>query len=351
MSSIVLSVILPAVTDSEKLGRFCSSLFSGNTPAELLICGETDSRFFEKLPQEYTEKIVLVNAEDKVQSVSKAIEISSGKFLMFSDESVIFAPDAIEKLIVASRGNSAVCNAGIIQNGECNKTFSESFSLEEAAGKAVHFNYLLSTDIIKNNALSLCGTSTLAIMLFIADYLRYDNCIALHEVLVYSDSKNEYTSDDSISYIEEYAKIFSLTQNDKVSLFFIKAVFSALLTDINTQTFEALKNTVRAFRNSELILAWIRASFGVDVDMLLDEDSYFGDFKVNGMNVYYKEITLPMVPDSVVRNFFSGKYGVDMLKKCIGAWLHYKFYCRKDGKIKILGCKLSRKLLGGDFVG
>ncbi len=351
MSSIVLSVILPAVTDSEKIVRFCSSLFSGNTPAELLICGETDSSFFEKIPQEYTQRIVLVNAEDKVQSVSRAIEISRGNFLMFSDESVIFAPDAIEKMIVASGGNSAVCNAGIISNGECNKAFSESFSLEDAAGKAVYFNCLLSTDIIKNNALSLCGTSALAIMLFIADYLRYDTCNVLHEVLVYSDSVNEYSFDDTITYVEEYSKIFSLTQNDKASLFFIKAVFSALLTDINTQTFEALKNTVRAFRNSELILAWIRASFGVDVDMLLDENSYFGDFKVNGMNVYYKEITLPMVPDSVVRNFFSGKYGVDMLKKCIGAWLHYKFYCRKDGKLKTLGCKLSRKLLGGDFVG
>lgn len=179
----------------------------------------------------------------------------------------------------------------------------------------------------------------------------YDNCNALHEVLVYSDSKNEYTSDDSISYIEEYAKIFSLTQNDKASIFFIKAVFTALLANMNAETFEVLKSTVRAFSDSVIILAWIRASFSVDVDMLLDENSYFGDFKVNGTNVYYKEVTLPMVPDSVVRNFFSGKYGIDMLKKCIGAWLHYKFYCRKDGKIKTLGCKLSRKLLGGDFVG
>ncbi len=351
MSSIVLSVILPAVTDGEKFGRFCSSLFSGNTPAELLLCGVSDSSFFEKIPQEYTERIVIVNAEDKVQSVSRAIEISRGKFLMFSDESVIFAPDAIEKLIVASGGNSAVCNAGIISNGECNKAFPDAFSVEDAASKAVYFNYLLSTDVIKKNELSLCGTSALAIMLFVADYLRYDTCNVLHEVLVYSDSVNEYSFGDTITYVEEYAKIFSLTQNDKASLFFIKAVFSALLTDINTQTFGALKNTVRAFRNSELMLAWIRASFGVDVDMLLDENSYFGDFKVNGMNVYYKEITLPMVPDSVIRNFFSGKYGVDMLKKCIGAWLHYKFYCRKDGKLKTLGCKLSRKLLGGDFVG
>lgn len=351
MSSIVLSVILPAVTDSENFGRFCSSLFSGNTPAELLICGETDSSYFEKLPQEYTEKIVLVSAEDKVQSVNKAIEFSKGKFLMFSDESVIFAPDAIEKLIVASRGNSAACNAGIIHNGECNKAFFESFSLEDTAGKAVYFNYLLSADVIKNNALSLCGSGALSIMLFIADYLRYDSCNVLHEVLVYSDSMNEYSSDDSVPYIEEYAKVFSITQNDKASLFFIKSAFTALLNDINSENFEVLKSAVRAFGESAIILAWIRASFGVDVDMLLDEDSYYGDFKVNGTNVYYKEVILPMVPDSVVRNFFSGKYGVDMLRKCIGAWLHYKFYCRKDGKLKTLGCKLSRKLLGGDFVG
>ncbi len=351
MSSITLSVILPAVTDSEKFGRFCSSFFSGNTSAELLVCGVSDSSFFEKLPQEYAQRIVLVNAENKVQSVSKAIGISRGKFLMFSDESVIFAPDAIEKLIVASGGNAAVCNAGIINNGECNKAFTESFSLEDAASKAVYFNYLLSTDIVKKNSLSLCGTSTLSIMLFIADYLRYDTCNVLHEVLVYSDSVNEYSFDDTLTYVEEYAKIFSITQNDKASLFFIKAVFTALLASINKETFEVLKSTVRAFRDNTLILAWIRASFGVDVDILLDENSYFGDFKVNGMNVYYKEIALPMVPDSVIRNFFSGKYGVDMLKKCIGAWLHYKFYCRKDGKIKSLGCKLSRKLLGGDFVG
>lgn len=348
MSSVNVSIILPEVSSAEKFNRFCSSLFTGNLNIELLVCDNSGEL---NVNNEYSQFVSIVSSDNKTEALNAAINAVKGKFMMFSDENVIFSPDALEKLIVASAGRSAVCNAGIINNGECSQAFTGNFSSEDIGTKPVYFNHLLSCDVVRKNPLVLCGSDTLAIMLFLADYYRYDSFTFLREVLLYSDGDYGFSSDESILYLSQYANAFRLTADTSATVFFVSAVFSALLPAMNENIFSVIKAVVNEFRDDTLLLSWIRSAYGVDTDMLCDENSVYADFKFIGSHIYYREVTLPMVPDAVVRNFYSGKYGIDMLKKCIGAWLHYKFYCRKDGFLKKFGCKLSRKLLGGDFVG
>lgn len=348
MSSINVSVILPAVSSEEKFNRFCSSLFSGSLSVELLVC-DSSGKFNVK--QEYSDFVSIVSSENKTEALNAALNHAKGKFIMFSDVSVIFAPSALEKLIVASAGKSSVCNVGVITDGGCRKAFIENFTTEDAGTQPIYYNHLISADILRNNALALCGSDTMSFMLFLADYYRYDNFTPCKEVLVYCDGKSDLNYEESHVYIPEYANAFRLTANQTATMFFLSAVLSSILPSVNEVSFEVLRRTVCEFGDDKLLMSWIKAAYDIDAQMLCDENVTYADFKFNGSRVHYKEVTLPMVPDTVVRNFYSGKYGIDMLKKCIGAWLHYKFYCQKDGIIKKYGCKLSRKLLGGDFVG
>lgn len=348
MSSVNVSVILPAVSSAEKFNRFCSSLFSGKLSTELLVCDNSGKLIVN---EKYSEFVSTVSSENKTEALNAALGAVKGKFVIIADESVIFAPEALEKLIVASAGSSAVCNAGIISDGKCHKAFIENFESEDAASKPIYFNHLLSADVIRKNQLLFCGSDELSVMLFLADYYRYDDFVPVREVLMYNDEIKRVRVDEALVYLSEYAEAFRLTGNLTATMFFLSAVLSALLPMLNEQLFTVLKDVVNGFGDDRLLMSWIKSAYGIDTKLLCGDSVSFVDFSFNGSEIYYREVSLPIVPDAVVRNFYSGKYGVDMLKKCIGAWLHYKFYCRKDGKLKTLGCKLSRKLLGGDFVG
>ncbi len=343
MSRVNVSVILPEISSQSKFTRFCTSLFASDLSIELIACGELSEAVLAGVSESYADKIKLFPSA----SLSKALEKAEGDFVMFSDVNVTFAPNAIEKMIVASRGKAAVANASLVTDN-AQKLFSENFTLDELASKSVYYNFLLSNDIIKANTLTLCGTDTLSIMLFIADYCRYDIILAVNEVLFYADSELKYYCSQSIAYLSEYANIFKLTANPTATLFFLRAVFSALLPSLNAESFDALKSVTSAFADDYLTLSWLKNTFGVD-SLALANNARFEDFKYNGNGVFYKEVTLPVTPDSVVKNFYFGKFGIDVLKKCIGAWGYYKFYRRKDDFIKKFGCKLFKKLLGGDF--
>ena len=348
MSSIYVSVIIPAVSSSEKFNRFCSSLFSADISTEILICDNPEKL---NINDAYSAFVSTVSSENRTEALNAALNAARGKFVIIADESVIFAPGALEKLIVASEGNSASCNVGVISDGECHKAFTENFEAEDAASKPVCYNHLLSVDVIRKNQLLFCGSDELAVMLFLADYYRYDDFVPVREVLIYSDEIKSVRIDEAIIYLPEYANALRLTGNLTATMFFLSTVLSAILPSMNEELFAVLKKVVNEFKDDKLLMSWIRSAYGIDTNMLCDENSTFAEFRFNGSEIYYKEVSLPMVPEAVVRNFYSGKYGIDMLKKCIGAWLHYKFYCRKDGFLKRFGCKLSRKLLGGDFVG
>lgn len=351
MSSINVSVILPSVSDSAKLNRFCTTLFSGKLSIELIVCSEADNAVFGDISQEYVNYIRVVNSAIKVDALKNALEASQGKFIIISDENVIFAPNSIEKMIVASSGKMSVCNAAIVSGEESRKLFADKFTITEASQNPVAYNFLLSGESVRKNKIYPCGTDNLSLMLFIADCLRYEQCFVINEVLMYSDSSQEVSFSEAVGYLSEYAEIFAKTGNDVVSMFFINSIYSLLLNNLNSETYEYLKSVLIPFKDNDLIIQCIRFAFRIDTDMLCDENSDYGDFEYNGENVFYKEVTLPFLPDNAIRNFYSGKFGIDVLKKCVGAWLYYKFYRRKDDFIKKVGCKLSCRLLGGDFVG
>ncbi len=349
MSAVNVSIILPSVSDKSKFARFCSSLFASELNIELLVCEAVDDEMISSLSEAYAEKIKIINAIDRTQAVSTALNIAQGKFLMFSDVSVTFAPSAVERLIVASRGRAAAANVGLVSGTECNKAFRDGFSFDELSSCAVYFNHLISADVIKANSIGICSGDSLSLMLFLADYYRYDSCNTVNEVLIYSDIQAKYSSNESLVYLNQYANIFKVTGNTAATLFFTRAVFSALLPELNAESFEALKSVTAEFADDYLLLSWIKSTFDIDSFALTDAAAHYEAFKYNGTNVYYKEITLPVTSDRVVKNFYFGKFGIDVLKKCIGAWGYYKFYRRKDDFIKKFGCKLFKKLLGGDF--
>lgn len=349
MSLVNVSIILPTVSDKSKFARFCASLFTSQLNIEILVCQNLGQEVLSQISTDYADKIKIFTLEDKLTALNKAVETAQGKFLIFSDVSVTFSDNAIEKLIVASKGNAAACNVGLVNSGSCKKAYAENFSFDELAGKSFCFNHLLSIDVIKNNQLTPCGTDDFSLMLFIADYYRYDSCTVVNEVLVYSDSEREYSSSDSISFLSEYANVFKVTGNIPASMFFLRAVFSTLLKELSKDSFDVLKAVTSVFSDDYVLLAWLKAIFGVDSLMLCDENTRFEDFKYNGANIFYKEVTLPVTPESAIKNFYFGKFGIDVLKKCIGAWGYYKCYRQKDGIIKKYGCKFFGKLLGGDF--
>ncbi len=341
----IISVILPSVSENNKLARFCASLFSGSLDVELLICGKADARLHETS----ADKIRLVTADDELTALNNALLSAQGKFILISDTSITFADNALEKLIVASKGNASACNVGVVSADSSVKAFTQNFSFDETASKPYCFNHLLSADVIRNNSITPCGTDALSLMLFIADYYRYDICNTADEVLMYTDGNAEYATDTALGVITEYANVFAATQNICASMFFLRAAFTALLNNLDVDSFEVLKAVTSLYSEDYAVLAWLKSTFSVDTAVLCDESSSFADFKNKGTGVFYKEVTLPITPDAVVKNFYFGKFGVDVLKKCIGAWGYYKFYRMKDGPVKKYGCKLFLKLLGGDL--
>ena len=50
-------------------------------------------------------------------------------------------------------------------------------------------------------------------------------------------------------------------------------------------------------------------------------------------------------------SFYSGKFGMADLKRCIAAYVYFKAYRMKPGFIRDKLCELCKRRLGGDFNG
>lgn len=351
MSSVTVSIILPSVTDSLKFNRLCSTALSGRLSVELIVCTDKTNLTSGDLSEEYSDFISVVFAESIDAALKTAVINAKGQFIVFGNENAVYAPEAFEKMIVASQGKISACNVGFINSDGSSKLMSENFTVGDLGSTPVYCNYLISNDIIKKNSTVPCGADSLSIRLFISDCLRYENCVCFNEVLVYLTAETSDESITAIAYLPEYAEIFRLTGNSTATVCFINIVLSILLPNLTKENYAVLKTVVCSFKEDVLLLEYIRSKYRIDVNLLCNECSSFEDFIYDGKDVFYKEVTLPLLPDSVIRNFYSGKFGIDVLKKCIGAWMYFKFYRRKDDFVKKIGCKLSKKLLGGDFVG
>lgn len=351
MSSVTVSVILPSVTDSSKFNRLCSTVLSGRLSVEFIVCTDKTNLTSADLSYEYSDFISVVCAESIDDAFRTAVVNSEGQFVVLGNENAVYAPEAFEKMIVASQGKMSACNVGLINTDGAAKLLCSDFTVGDLGCVPVYCNYLVSKDIIKKNAIVPCGADNLSVRLFISDCLRYENCACFDEVLVYLTAETSLDTKTAIAYLPEYAEIFRLTGNSVATVNFINIVLSELLPNLTKDNYTVLKTVLSSFKEDVMLLEYIRSKYGIDTKLLCDEYSSFEDFDYNGKDLFYKEVTLPLLPDSVIRNFYSGKFGIDVLKKCIGAWMYFKFYRRKDDFVKKIGCKLSRKLLGGDFVG
>ena len=351
MSSVTVSIILPSVTDKSKFNRLCSTVLSGRLSVEFIVCTDKANLTSAELSTDYADYIRVAFAESLDDAFRIAVVNSEGQFVVFGNENAVYAPETFEKLIVASQGKMSACNVGLINADGAGKLLCSDFTVGDLGCIPVYCNYLISKDIIKKNSIVPCGADSLSVRLFISDCLRYENCVCFDEVLVYLATGTSEDSRTAIAYLPEYAEIFRLTGNNVATLNFINIVISELLPAITAETYAVLKKVICVFKEDMMLLEYIRSKYRVDTQLLCDEYSSFEDFNYDGKDIFYKEVALPLLPDSVIRNFYSGKFGIDVLKKCIGAWMYFKFYRRKDDFIKKIGCKLSRKLLGGDFVG
>lgn len=345
MNAVYISVIIPEIRDENRLEKFCSSLFSSSVNTELCICGKLCDETVGKLGENYGDKIKLFPEN----GVNSALKKSLGTFVMFSDEGITFASDAFETLLVKGRGGSAVCNAAYVSDGISLKLFREGFSADELSAEPFFANYLFRKSVISDNELTLTGSDRLSFLMFISNYIRYEKFNTVDEVLVYSERKYDFSDNQDFSLVSDFASIMKQTGDSEASLYFLRAVFTAACEKRDREAFDAIKSAAECFSEDLFILKWAEAQFGLDIGLLLSDSSDYSDFSFSGNKLHYREICLPMNKDDVIMNFYSGKFGIDVLKKCIGAWLYYKFYRGKNGVVKKLGCRFSMMLLGGDF--
>lgn len=345
MNVVYISVIIPEIKEEGKLVRFCSSLFSSQVNAELLICGKISEETASALGKDYGDKIKVFAPG----AVSKAVENAAGAYIMFADDSIVFADEALETLIVRGKGEPCVCNAAYIDCGGSVKLMKSGFGINDAAAESISCIYFFRKSVIAQNGLYLTGCDSLAVRILAADYMRFERFTAVDEVLMYTDRKIKPEAVSDVQTVKDYAPVFSQTGDAVSTMFFLNAVFTAAADNMNSDVFEMLKAVAECFNENTAILCWIEARFGIDTAVLLDGSSDYSLFKADSRELHYKEVCLPMNKNDVIMNFYSGKFGVDVLKKCFGAWLYYKLYRGKDGIVKKLGCKLCRKLLGGDF--
>lgn len=349
MQAIDISIIIPSIMNEEKLGRFCSSLFSSGVNAELFICGKISENIISDISQ-YSDKITVFDDKDNYSSLIKAFEAASGERIMLSYCNAVFSENSLIKLISESVNSACVCNAAVLSDGQSTKLYRTYFSIEELSGKPVFINFILRKSVILYNHILPVSASAFSILNFIADYLRFDDCNLLHEVMIYLDSEPEISlSKEDIACIEDYANAFAVSCNDMASMFFLRNILTTFQSAENKEIYKILKTALQPFYSHYAVCAWIRSSFSIDVDYFTKSESDFESFTRSGKDIWYKEVCLPISADDVIMKFYSGKFGADTLKKCIGAWLYFKIYRKKSGFIGKIGCKICKRLLGGDF--
>ena len=343
-----VSVILPYVSDNNKVADFCTSLFASDECGELIICGEISESVIESI-KDFADKIKII-PDSGSSSIIKAITASAGHFIMFSDVSVSFSQSCLEKLIENSAESAAACNIGKFINGESSKIFREKFRFEELADVPVYYNYLLRKSVIADKKIMPVSNSAFSLMSFIAEYAVFDDFSLVHEVMMYTDCVTEnLLSKEDLHTIKDLSSFFAFNSNDMASLYYINSLFSVFGVPDSEETFALIKTALLVFNANYSICSFITEKFGIDSCVLL-EGSSFDDFSAEAVDVKYKEVHMPLIADDIVMEFYSGKLGADTLKRCVGAWIYYKLYRGKSGVIKKFGCILCRRLLGGEFV-
>lgn len=339
MSNFNISVILPEAEKSGRLPSFLENVFSQGIDVEVLICSRIDPESLADLSENILARVKVFPNADALQ---RAVADAQGEYILFSDASVTYSSDAFASML--ARG-ACVFNGSSLDGN----LFSADFSFDEIASKNGYFCCLMNSETIRKNGIMPLGSSTFSIMNMIADYARYDEIKLIHESLFNIEKIPAPTADgEDIAGLENYSWLFSQTASDRVTLFFIRSVMAVFGSCEQRETFEMLRSVLVPFMGDYAVCAWFKEVYGWDAE-LLKTDISMEDFKRLGTETKYREVKMPIKAGDAVMSFYSGKFGIGDLKKCIAAYVYFKAYRMKPGFLRDKLCELCRRRLGGEF--
>lgn len=342
MDSLYISVILPNVSDGDKLAGYLDNIFSQGTEIEALICDKIDPDKLSFLDEKILAKVKVFPSQDKAYALKKAICDADGDYILFSDVEMTYSDDAFATML--ARG-------ACVFNGACadGNLFSTDFSFDEIASKNGYFCCLMGSETVKKNQIMPVSGTSFSIMNMIADYARYDEIRVIHESLFNISVLPEASADaEDIARVEDYSWLFSQTASDSVTLFYIRNIMSVFGSCEHKESFEMLKTVLLPFMGDYTVCAWFKEAYGWDAE-LLKTDISVENFRRLGTNVKYTEVVMPIKSKDVVTNFYFGKFGKVVLKQCVFAYLYSKAYRMKPGLLRDKLCEFFKHRLGGDF--
>lgn len=301
----------------------------------LVIC--TENADIKKFPTA-AENSRIDFAPCSVESVNSVLASPNAPLVMFADAGTTFAPGFVELL----EDKAVVFNAAAEEKNAPRKLYRDGFSVHEAFSPAVGVNFVMRSEVISEHEIKLSSASPAGFAAFAAQYAAYDSFEPIHEVLLYGAEPIKWKAES----FDIIAKSVS-TKGGLSALTLLLSAYCGLDKAGKEAEFDAFSTAVKPFFENEAYSAYALAAFGIDSAML-KEGCRAGEFVSAGTNAMYKEVTLPILADDVVRDFYGGKLSFGTLRRCIAAWLYFKLY-RMGGAAKKLGCKVCSKLAGGDL--
>ena len=301
----------------------------------LVICAENAD--VKKFPTA-AENSRIDFAPCSIESVNSVLASPDAPLVMFADAGTTFAPGFVELL----EDKAVVFNSAAEEKNAPRKLYRDGFSAHEAFSPAVGANFVMRSEVISEHGIKLLSASPAGFAAFAAQYAAYENFEPIHEVLLYGAKPIDWNAES----FDIIAKRVS-TRGELPALTLLLSAYCGLDKAEKEAEFDAFSAAAKPFFDNEAYSAYALAAFGIDSAML-KEGCRAGEFVSAGTNAMYKEVTLPILADDVVRDFYGGKLSFGTLRRCIAAWLYFKLY-RMGGVAKKLGCKVCSKLAGGDL--
>ena len=301
----------------------------------LVICAENAD--VKKFPTA-AENSRIDFAPCSIEDINFVLASPDAPLVMFADAGTTFAPGFVELL----EDKAVVFNAAAEEKNSPRKLYRDGFSVHEAFSPAVGVNFVMRSEVINEHGIKLLSANSAGFAAFAAQYAAYDSFEPIHEVLAYGAKPIEWNAES----FEIIAKSVS-TKGGLSALTLLLSAYCGLDKAGKEAEFDAFSAAAKPFFKNEAYNAYALAAFGID-SALLKEGCRAGEFVSAGTNAMYKEVTLPILADDVVRDFYGGKLSFGTLRRCIAAWLYFKLY-RMGGAAKKLGCKVCSKLAGGDL--
>lgn len=301
----------------------------------LVICAENAD--VKKFPTA-AENSRIDFAPCSIEDINSVLASPDAPLVMFADAGTTFAPGFVELF----EDKAVVFNAAAEEKNTPRKLYRDGFSAHEAFSPAVGVNFIMRSEVINEHGIKLSSASPAGFAAFAAQYAAYDSFEPIHEVLLYGTKPIDWNAES----FDIMAKSVS-TKGGLSALTLLLSAYCGLDKIGKEAEFDAFSTAAKPFFENEAYSAYALAAFGIDF-ALLKEGCRAGEFVSAGTNAMYKEVTLPILADDVVRDFYGGKLSFGTLRRCIAAWLYFKLY-RMGGAAKKLGCKVCSKLAGGDL--